>query len=312
MSADDCPCGSGRSFGDCCLGGDARPRPRPAPLQPPRPPSGHRHPRCYLASSADCSAKLSREHYISRTLISDPGLKVWGFPWQPTEYFHCSPDALTAKILCQRHNSALAPLDAEVGRTFRALGAAIEHASRRSLATRPAYFLISGTALELWAMKTLAGLYASGMEFYLGEHRFRDYPPPMDAIAQALTGDRPASIMTMTISTDFELHERALGRSAVSTGPILDPEAGVLRGMLLRLRGLGMSFWFKGHEAWRANERERPDMIDFNGPHRTARVYLGWEQAKADGLLVTIDMRQAAGRARGGGAKRIGKARGLT
>ncbi|WP_258121964.1 hypothetical protein [Mesorhizobium onobrychidis] len=121
----------------------------------PRPPkSGEAQTNCYMAAERDCGGGLSREHYISRGLIDGPELRVRGLPWQHEEVAHY-PDNLVARILCRRHNSALSPLDAHAIRFFLAIEAAIDHAQRRSLSRQSRYFLASGHALELWAIKTL-------------------------------------------------------------------------------------------------------------------------------------------------------------
>src|SRR5262249_25028570 len=59
---DPCPCGSKRIVKDCCLRscGD---------LTPPAPRTDFTHERCYAQSFADCSTKISGEHWISHSLL---------------------------------------------------------------------------------------------------------------------------------------------------------------------------------------------------------------------------------------------------
>jgi hypothetical protein len=66
---------------------------------------------------------------------------------------------LTAKILCKRHNEALSPLDAEAGRFFSVLTAALVDLERKTLSRKPIFHLISGEALELWMLKVACGSY---------------------------------------------------------------------------------------------------------------------------------------------------------
>jgi hypothetical protein len=76
-------------------------------LVPPAPITGESQGGCYLASSRNCHGGLSREHYVSRALIDANNVFVRGMPWQKDEVQRLSPDNLTAKILCRRHNAAL-------------------------------------------------------------------------------------------------------------------------------------------------------------------------------------------------------------
>lgn len=214
-----CQCGSGQAFGACCLSADGRPVQAIASLQPPGPVTGFGHPGCYLAPSCNCSPKLSREHYISRTLISGPQLRVRGFPWQKSEVLFCSPDSLTDKILCQRHNSALSPLDNHAGLAFRAIGEAADYVDQRPLTRRIHYGIISGDALELWAMKTLAGLHASGIPFFAGGKAFRDYPTPVARLARGLVADPPFSLLTLASPLDRGAHEVRTVRRLVWADP---------------------------------------------------------------------------------------------
>lgn len=285
-----CPCGSDRPFAACCLGTNGRSAMAVGSLLPPGPPTGATQAGCYMAETANCGEGLSREHYISRGLIDAPEVKVRGMPWQREEVEHYAPDNLTARMLCRRHNSALSPLDAHAKRFFLALEAGLQHAQRRSLSRRTAFYITSGEALELWAMKTLAGLYASGIEFRTQDHRFRDFEPPMARIVAELSADRPRSLMTLGLPLAQDAHEERVGRRAVSIGPIIDDEAGQLTGLLVRLHGIALYFHIDLHVTGRDDGIQilRPDMIDLIGPERTSRLYLSWLEAGAQGQIVKI------------------------
>jgi len=265
--SDPCPCDGRSRFDRCCKGCDGRPAMAIGSLVPPGPPTGEAREGCYLASSQDFGGGLSREHYISRALINQRDVFVRGMPWQKAEVQRFSPDNLTAKILCRRHNSALSPLDTHAQRLFLGIEEASHHASRRSLSRKPQFFMTSGDAMELWAMKTLAGLYASKIDFETPGYKFRDYAIPMDAIALELTSERPNSLVRMIVPLGEEEHEARLGRRAVSIGPIVDGETDKLLGLLIRLHGFAFHFYFDPmvrEEA--AKEITRPDIIDFIGP----------------------------------------------
>jgi hypothetical protein len=83
-------------------------------------------------------------------------------PWQqPSASQDLSTEALTANILCERHNNALSPLDSEAELLFRNLTEIFSHQHARSLSTKDTYCLVSGDNIELWMLKSACGLYYS-------------------------------------------------------------------------------------------------------------------------------------------------------
>ena len=116
-----CPCGSGKAIAVCHLDFDGKLRKPHPSLRPPGIKTGLSHTGCYLRDVCDCSEQISREHYISRSVLDQLGeiIRVSGAPWlRPDETLSTTIENLTAKILCKRHNEALSPLDAEAGHFF--------------------------------------------------------------------------------------------------------------------------------------------------------------------------------------------------
>src|SRR5688572_9441951 len=104
---DLCPCGSGELMRKCCLATRAR-------TDPGLPRTGNSHPGCYARTLRDCSEKLSREYWISQSILDlgDSMIVARGLPWlKPGESRRISSKSLAARILCTRHNSALSSLD---------------------------------------------------------------------------------------------------------------------------------------------------------------------------------------------------------
>ena len=152
-----CPCGSKASAASCCLASGSL-RKNPASTRPPPPATGVSLPGCYAAPLADCNSTLSREHFVSRSLLDrinrDDPLRVSGFPWQQSQgqEKELPPVALASRILCVRHNNILSPLDAFAAPFLDALneqGAA--GSGRRELR------IFSGHDLERWLLKILCG-----------------------------------------------------------------------------------------------------------------------------------------------------------
>ena len=158
-----CPCGSGQKMIDCHLDPiDGQLRKKTPSLWPPGPITGHTHPSCYLSVTRDCSKQISREHYISRSVLDKLGkvLGVTGAHWQKEgQVLETSVGNLTAKILCKRHNEALSPLDSEGGIFFSALAEALKDIDRKTLSRKPIFHLANGEALELWMLKVACGHY---------------------------------------------------------------------------------------------------------------------------------------------------------
>jgi hypothetical protein len=121
-------------------------------------------------SLGGCSAKLSREHLVSAGLFTDM-VDVHGFSWCKDEWKRIGLTSLTAKILCEKHNSALSDVD-EVGQ--KAFCTFQEHARvsqvRKSIKQTfwsTKRYVIDGCGLERWFLKTLINL-SSGAQAPIG------------------------------------------------------------------------------------------------------------------------------------------------
>jgi hypothetical protein len=117
---------------------------------------------CHLEGHGECSGSLSREHYISASLLRqlncDKGFKIGGLSWQPPQQMQAiGIGSLQSKILCQTHNSQLSPLDAVSSDLFRTLNAVDKHRS-----SVPQLSRFDGPSVERWLLKVLFGLSASG------------------------------------------------------------------------------------------------------------------------------------------------------
>lgn len=148
-----CPCASGRKFKFCCL---ARAKTLPAQSR-----TGFAHPGCYGSPLLDCSRKITGEHYVSRAIQEriavDGRVQVSGLPWLKAPTHALSPQALQSKILCERHNGSLSPLDALALQFF----CRVESWWTNAQGT-PTREFFPGLDLERWMLKLLAGWIAAG------------------------------------------------------------------------------------------------------------------------------------------------------
>lgn len=154
-----CRCGSGRMAGTCCLKGNHWFKP-PALVTLRVPVTGESIDKCYMRELRACDGKISGEHLISesviRLLAGDGQFTIGGTPWLPAGAIKAvGPDSLTANCLCQRHNSALSPLDDAARYLFSALKSSLEKSSDAS------DYLASGHDLERWLLKTVKALAVS-------------------------------------------------------------------------------------------------------------------------------------------------------
>jgi hypothetical protein len=103
----------------------------------PLPERGFSNDGCYMSWTNDCDGQISREHFVSASVLSHLGgqnVSLSGVPWLAVDETKDLPiNAMTAKILCKRHNEAFAPLDAMAGKFFAYSGLSIMTPGTREL-----------------------------------------------------------------------------------------------------------------------------------------------------------------------------------
>ena len=129
----------------------------PSRTTPPGGPSSKARAGCYAAALNDCGNVLSREHYLSDSILEqlDYPLKLSGLSWISDTPHTISSESLKAKVLCKRHNEALTGLDASAGRLFKTL-------KSFQLGLASGWTLLAGEDIERWMLKLLIGLVVSG------------------------------------------------------------------------------------------------------------------------------------------------------
>jgi hypothetical protein len=160
-----CPCGSGMRAQRCHSNktGYWQMAVEPPLLDDER--TGFAHPKCYAAPSADCVEKLTKEHWLSAGIVKSAGggkpVIVSGMPWQEGAAHTLGAGALGANVLCERHNSALSPLDETANQIFTVL----KH-FQADLREHPEphgheYAVFHGDVLERWMLKLIWGATAA-------------------------------------------------------------------------------------------------------------------------------------------------------
>src|SRR4051812_18357116 len=75
------------------------------------------HPQCYAREMGDCSTGISKEHYVSAVVLrgvslGEPTVLVQNLSFQqPGTLEGRGISSLVAKVLCEKHNSALSIFD---------------------------------------------------------------------------------------------------------------------------------------------------------------------------------------------------------
>lgn len=132
---------------------------------PSGPRTGYSHSKCYARELGDCSETITREHYISENILKLLNVtEVAGAAWHadPDELVPASPRWLASKMLCDRHNSALSPLDSEAGRFIDTL-LRFDHALRDSAPpVTTEDVTCNGADIERWMLKVLVGMAYGG------------------------------------------------------------------------------------------------------------------------------------------------------
>lgn len=107
--------------------------------------------KCYAKSLGNCSGPISKEHFISESILRQMGnIESKGVPWLTHLDRNITPNEFTSKCLCKYHNEFLSPLDSFAGEFFRkALHFMTEHDST---------VMVWGPTFERWLLKMLLGL----------------------------------------------------------------------------------------------------------------------------------------------------------
>ena len=156
VNNDLCTCNSGKLIKDCCFA--------PINTTPPGRKTGYSNPKCYASPLNDCSKIISREHYISQSVLEifEPkSLEVSGLKWiRQGESKTLTVNNLASKILCERHNHALSDLDTLAKKFFQfALG---KVPNQWAMVTR-------GYEIERWMLKVLCGMQSAGNMLHNGK-----------------------------------------------------------------------------------------------------------------------------------------------
>lgn len=116
---------------------------------------------CVANILANCRGKLSREHYISKSILEQIGpIEATGVPFlrELGVKGQIPPRNLTVNKFCEGHNNYLSDLDKHAGNLFKELSSWDENKNIKAI--------FSGVLFEKWVLKLLIGILATGQIKY--------------------------------------------------------------------------------------------------------------------------------------------------
>lgn len=234
-----------------------------------------RHERCYMGLTNDCCSKITGEHWLSHSILKQiPELKIRGLPRSNGQTKTLPASALTANILCKRHNEAFSPLDTAAGHAFGVLSSAMRHLTAPGINTRrDRTYLIDGFALELWAVKTLLGIHFGGLSADDGKPTQKTLRFDPEQAVSHLTGQ--------PLEWPLGFYYPGLWRTDgahTSLAPLIHGDD--LGGIQVSLQSFTLHSFVAvpegPDETWTPKGRHRPAFIEINGPRTTSRLIFAW------------------------------------
>jgi hypothetical protein len=146
--------------------------------------------KCWANKYSPCNGKLSREHYISKSIFEHQFIYAKGLSWCKNEEKKISIASLTKKVLCEHHNNLLSEID-QAGINSIRLFEQLLPEDIRSTKTLPKSQIIDGLNFERWLLKTAINLTYEG-EIHIGVDMTDSKPgQPSPYLLQVVFGDLP-------------------------------------------------------------------------------------------------------------------------
>ncbi len=189
--------------------------------------------KCWANKYSPCNGKLSREHYISKSIFEQQFIYVKGLSWCKNEEKKISIASLTKKVLCEHHNSLLSEIDLAGINAIRVFEQLLPE-DIRSTKTLPESQVIDGLNFERWLLKTAINLTYGG-ELHLGVGMTDSEPgKPSQYLLQVVFGDLPFTHKLGLYTLCYNSLEKFMVGS-ISFTPIQQDNR--IAGFLFHLRG---------------------------------------------------------------------------
>jgi hypothetical protein len=218
---------------------------------------------------------LTGEHYISESFLKEIGesLTLSGVPWlsKPKEL---PLSALTSKILCERHNNSLSPLDAQAAKFIKA----IKSFSSSSYSGNVKFALFNGHDIERWMIKSFFGLVASGNLQNSSSGKIEKINVVLGEIhIKKLQGIMPdINLSGLFIRTDSNIPAKT--KSSFTVSPIINQQEKALKGLTMNI--WGFDFLISTTPLSVLNSCFRPHRIIFSAGNDRRIIQLSWDESK--------------------------------
>lgn len=219
---------------------------------------------CFLRGFGQCRGGISREHYISKSVLratgANPTAKIGGLAWQQADTIQSvGIGSLQSKILCEGHNSGLSPLDSAAARLFNTL-----HSIDKDRASVSPLSTFDGPSIERWLLKILFGIRASG--------GFQAKTPP-DQWKALLTGAQWPELCGMYV---FHSPEAEIFSSDLLIETKINPTTKEILAASFRVAGIAFNLLLGRPDHPQAFGTYRPRGLIFQHGQEERRVEFQW------------------------------------
>jgi hypothetical protein len=280
-----CGCESGRALGECCMKGNSI-AVEAKDVIPAPPKTGQQRKKCLFAGTNDCdgksgdhivSASVLRQISVDRVELRGAGVSRSGSP---------ESDGFKVNCLCQRHNSALSPLDTEAGRLFRGVQR-FHEAISTGIAPSTRLLLFHTFDIERWLLKTMLAAYRSKVSNVTPE-RFK-LPAHVMSLFQ-FQAEPPFGLFVPSKGTEAEPAQMQIGRHVQLS---LITEGTSVCGIEVALGGLELRLIVDGHPMSVRKEHEagayRPKFINFFSGHTVFTIGMASHAPSEGSIWLTRD-----------------------
>lgn len=286
-----CLCGSGKPAGACCYNGRSWFR-RPAVLGLRALPSISAVDKCYMRELGSCQGPISGEHLFTHSimlLLKGTGdFSISGVPWLPAgETKILSTKKLVAKCLCQKHNSAISPLDDAALQFFSVLKSGLDRAAK-------ADFIVSGHDIERWLLKTIKALASSNNLARGGEQlpgSFAKDIPVLDLLDDPQAWPEGAGLYCPMITG-----ETAENQNRFQLQPYTKRNNEIV-GLAANILGLTFVLMLQPPDFAEVPQlktaRYRPGQISISYPSSRSRIQISWDDDRRHEPLSLMFLREA-------------------
>lgn len=270
----NCICGSLKLTENCCARSEGVLFKKSLIIKENKNSHSHYNKKCLFRHRLNCSPKISREHYISQSvlrLLNSSGiktLKVQGIAGH-ADFKSIAIKNITAKILCKTHNEMFSKLDREIARFARAIQSHFEMGDDQE-------YLFNGHDIERWLFKVSIGMYYGKIIKEDFDERFLRTPSFLDCMIAPVIKNNVGGLYATDLknTTIFDYVE-------FSISSIRFAHTNKFCGIKYSFFGVPLALIFHGDSrVEQATQNEnfqfRPSQLVLKGKYRVTRIWLSW------------------------------------